>query len=271
MKSNDYGEFVEKFKPKLTTDDCYTPPLVYDAIADWVAAEYSLDRANFVRPFKPGGDYQAETYGMFDIVVDNPPFSILQDICKWYDERGILYFLFAPHQTAISTLKGCSVIITNSEIIYHNGARVRTAFRTNLDPCAIRTAPSLSAAIDAAMEATLAEGRTKLPKYEFPREVLTISKLAHCACYGVDIRFGWNEVEQVRALDCMKQHGKAIFGNGYLMSDEASQRLADAREQAAANRAKAEAEREEEIGFVWLISERERNIIARLSQNAPPK
>ena len=23
---DDYGSFVEKFKPKKTTDDCYTPP-----------------------------------------------------------------------------------------------------------------------------------------------------------------------------------------------------------------------------------------------------
>lgn len=38
-----YEEFVEKFKPKLTTDDCYTPPIVYDAVADWVASEYNLN------------------------------------------------------------------------------------------------------------------------------------------------------------------------------------------------------------------------------------
>lgn len=25
-KHNDYDAFVEKFKPKLTTDDCFTPP-----------------------------------------------------------------------------------------------------------------------------------------------------------------------------------------------------------------------------------------------------
>ncbi len=25
-KSKSYDEFVEKFKPKLTTDDCYSPP-----------------------------------------------------------------------------------------------------------------------------------------------------------------------------------------------------------------------------------------------------
>lgn len=26
----DYEGFVEKFEPKKTTDDCYTPPKIYD-------------------------------------------------------------------------------------------------------------------------------------------------------------------------------------------------------------------------------------------------
>lgn len=30
----DYDGFVNKFKPKLTTDDCYTPQYVYDVIRD---------------------------------------------------------------------------------------------------------------------------------------------------------------------------------------------------------------------------------------------
>ena len=30
-KLEDYEAFVEKFKPKLTTDDCFTPTAVYDA------------------------------------------------------------------------------------------------------------------------------------------------------------------------------------------------------------------------------------------------
>ena len=29
--------FVDKFRHKLTTDDCYTPDAVYDAVADWTA------------------------------------------------------------------------------------------------------------------------------------------------------------------------------------------------------------------------------------------
>ena len=33
---NDYDAFVEKFKPKRTTDDCLTPEPVYNAIRQWV-------------------------------------------------------------------------------------------------------------------------------------------------------------------------------------------------------------------------------------------
>ena len=34
-KATYYDEFVEKFKPKLTTDDCITPPEIYDVVG-WV-------------------------------------------------------------------------------------------------------------------------------------------------------------------------------------------------------------------------------------------
>ena len=51
---------MKKFEAKRTTDDCYTPDVVYDAVAEWVASEYNVSRANFVRPFYPGGDYQNE-------------------------------------------------------------------------------------------------------------------------------------------------------------------------------------------------------------------
>ena len=56
--NEEYNAFVDEFKPKKTTDDCYTPDNVYNAIADWVAAEYHISRDNFVRPFYPGGDYR---------------------------------------------------------------------------------------------------------------------------------------------------------------------------------------------------------------------
>lgn len=60
--NKEYNDFLEKFEPKKTTDDCYTPDLVYNAIAEWVAKEYGLKRDSFLRPFYPGGDYQSFKY-----------------------------------------------------------------------------------------------------------------------------------------------------------------------------------------------------------------
>lgn len=71
--NDEYNDFVEKFEPKKTTDDCYTPEVVYDAIAEWVENRYGVKRSKFMRPFYPGGDYTAEEYKPGSVVVDNPP------------------------------------------------------------------------------------------------------------------------------------------------------------------------------------------------------
>lgn len=60
--NEEYNEFLEKFETKKTTDDCYTPDLVYKALAEWVEKRYGLKRADFLRPFYPGGDYQSFKY-----------------------------------------------------------------------------------------------------------------------------------------------------------------------------------------------------------------
>ena len=57
-----YRDFVEKFKPKKTTDDCYTPEAVYDVVAQYVTDRYGIRREDMVRPFWPGGDYKRFAY-----------------------------------------------------------------------------------------------------------------------------------------------------------------------------------------------------------------
>ena len=47
-----YQLFIDKFKPKKTTDDCYTPSNIYEVVLDWVVNEYGIDRENVVRPFR---------------------------------------------------------------------------------------------------------------------------------------------------------------------------------------------------------------------------
>ena len=41
-KGESYEEFVDKFKPKLTTDDCYTPDPVYNKLLEMVTDRYNL-------------------------------------------------------------------------------------------------------------------------------------------------------------------------------------------------------------------------------------
>ena len=97
---NDYDGFVEKFKPKKTTDDCYTPVPVYSALVKYINENVQcLNGFNIVRPFYPGKDYKAYDYKQNDIVIDNPPFSILSKILDFYIAYDIKFWLFAPHLT----------------------------------------------------------------------------------------------------------------------------------------------------------------------------
>ena len=41
-ENKEYKEFVEKFKPKKTTDDCYTPPNIYEAVVGWCEKNTAL-------------------------------------------------------------------------------------------------------------------------------------------------------------------------------------------------------------------------------------
>ena len=89
----DYDDFVEKFKPKKTTDDCMTPPEVMEVVNSYVERRWGIDRSRFVRPFWPGGDYEHTDYPDGGVVVDNPPFSMLANIKRFYLARHPLLSL----------------------------------------------------------------------------------------------------------------------------------------------------------------------------------
>ena len=92
MKSKSYEEFVEKFAPKKTTDDCYTPPEIYDLVKDWAINEYGWHGRPVVRPFYPGGDFENYNYPDDCVVIDNPPFSIFSKIVRFYKKHDIDFF-----------------------------------------------------------------------------------------------------------------------------------------------------------------------------------
>lgn len=259
-KFNDYDSFVEKFKPKKTTDDCYTPDVVYSAIADWVAHEYGVEKGKFSRPFYPGGDYENEDYSG-KIVVDNPPFSLVSKIIQFYAAHNIPFFLFCP------TLAGpvrysdiCTVIPCGVKITYTNGAEVNTSFVTNLEPHDIlmRTCPELWAVVDRANRENVA--KTSIPRFQLPPEVLTSAQAYHFSERGVSFTLHRNEAVRIARLDSMKETKKDIFGNGWLLSRGATQRRIAAEEEKERNKAKGGTEPD----FVFTLSEREFEIIDSL-------
>ena len=148
---HDYDAFVEKFKPKKTTDDCMTPDNIYNAVVRWAADEYKIDPTKIVRPFWPGGNYEEFDYPDDCIVLDNPPFSILSKIARDYIDNGIKFLLFAPSLTTFTTRNVCHLVVGGS-VEYENGAVVATSFITNLDAAEVRSVPKLYQQIKAANE-----------------------------------------------------------------------------------------------------------------------
>ena len=255
----EYQAFLDKFVPKKTTDDCYTPDLVYEAVAQWVANEYHVAPRHFVRPFYPGGDYQREQYLPDAIVVDNPPFSILSEIIKFYVEKGIRFFLFAPTLTLFSSSSSLvTALPVAASVTYENKANVNTSFVTNLEDPSIRlrSVPSLYRVVKEANDRNLEEQRRELPKYAYPDNVVTSAFVARLSRYGIDFSVSRAESVSIDALDAQKEQGRGIYGMGYLVSERA------AAERAAAERAAAE--RAAAIHFA--LSPREREIVAQLGK-----
>ena len=255
-----YEEFVEKFKPKKTTDDCYTPQEVYDCVADWVEEKYGLDKEAFIRPFYPGGDYENYDYPDGGVVVDNPPFSILSKILQFYAWKEIKYFLFAPALTCGSALRNNRVyddacaILTASDIVYANGAVVQTSFITNLEKeYCMKTEPELAKRLKVVNDTLRKEQRRELPKYIYPYHVVSAALAQRYVKYGVEYAIRKEDAIFIRKLDAQREYKKEIFGTGLLLSERA------AAERAAAERAAA---------HVWELSEREQRLVEMLSKRA---
>lgn len=237
---DDYGAFVEKFKPKKTTDDCYTPPAVYETIKDWACHEFGIDPSKVVRPFYPGGDYESFDYSDGKVVVDNPPFSILSKICTFYRDNHVPFFLFAPNLTIFSTTSrnGAHMLVTGCTIKYANGAIVNTSFVTKL--------------VNDAVKRVRRESRKHLPKYAYPPELLTVTRLNKVGKAGVDFRVKASDVAFTPRLASQKAVKKAIFGGGYLLSEAKAAELKAAELKAA------------EDVTVWHLNDKEKQIIGKL-------
>ena len=242
----DYESFVDKHETKKTTDDCYTPKEVYDVVKNYVGELTDLSDRAIVRPFYPGGDYKNFAYPEDCIVVDNPPFSIITKIVRWYEQAGIDYFLFAPHLTIFDCQASCS-ILTDASIKYANGAVVKTSFVTNI-------VPDLRVWVNADLRQRINDccdtKEHPTEKKSYPDNVINAAAVGKFLSRGINIKIPKSESEYVRNLDELNEAGMRIFGGGMLLSDRIAEIFGNERRNF-----------EREVH----LSEREQKIIERLN------
>lgn len=165
-------------------------------------------------------------------------------------------------------------IVCDAEITYHNGARVKTAFVTNLSEGIVaQTAPELGRRIAIEEKKNVKAQKKQLPKYIYPDHVLTAALMQRYSHWGIDMTIKAEDCTFIRALDSQRAAGKALFGGGLLLSNKAAAERAAA-ERAAAERAAAKrwelSLREQEIvknlggAERWELSPREMQMIERL-------
>ena len=240
-----YDAFTEKFNEDLplTTDDCYTPPEVYDLVRDFVDKNVApLTARKIIRPFFPGGDYEdLKQYPKGCAVIDNPPFSLYSKIVRFYIDHNIDFFLFGPQLSLIVGGADCCFCAFNCIITYENGAKVNTGFVTNMKPgTRIWVEHTLREAIAKAQKA---EATT--PVYDYPPEVISsalLGKIANCG----DLELFSSECQYIHNLDGMKEIDRGLFGGGFLLSRAAAEKARAAAEKARAVKIKL-SPREEEI------------------------
>lgn len=208
---NDYEKFISKFKAAKTTDDCYTPQPIYEAVVDYVFEKAQLPEDTvIVRPFRPGGDYTAEEYPEGSVVIDNPPFSILSKILRFYVARGIKFFLFAPTLTLFSSSSSyCTKVVCGSTVTYANKAKVATSFLTNIyGDNAIICDNELYRRIKEVDDRLKAESAKELQKITYPDNVVNaalLKKIAKRLTFVIP-------AEEIRPIK--SAGGVAIFGGG---------------------------------------------------------
>ncbi|OPG60911.1 hypothetical protein BGL87_08335 [Helicobacter pylori] len=135
----EYETWFNNLKKNVkTSDDTFTPPLVYEEVLKYINEKIiPIDSIEIQRPFYPGGDYQkdAESYNEKSVVIDNPPFSILSEILEFYIKNNIKFFVFANGLTVFHYLnRDVHLLCPYTSIKYDNGAKVNTCFIHNLLP-----------------------------------------------------------------------------------------------------------------------------------------
>ena len=168
-------------------------------------------------------------------------------------------------------------VCTTVSIEYTNGAVVPTSFITNMAAGKkLWVAGDLAEALDVANRRN--QGRAK-PKRKgvmcYTDNVIHGALTSKVSSRGVSVVIRCDECAAIGKLDAQKKVGASVYGGGFLLSEGAAKRWRAAQDEAARRKLKDEAEvfGDSELvrvlsdgRFQWQLSEREREIVARLNK-----
>lgn len=206
-----------------STDECYTPPAVYDTVLDYAVDRYNLQGKHLVRPFIPGGDYQKYVYDKNDVVIDNPPFSMTTKITNWYIDHNIPFFLFINGQYCVSLSRGlhgkATVIVTNANVSFYNKGsekRIKLGFVTNMEPknVIIRGDATLTNRLNGLVT------KKSFKRFHYPENFLKNNDILAALQRNVELKLTTDNCLFEDNLDYHKAHHVAVFGGGYLVNDK---------------------------------------------------
>ena len=206
-----------------STDECYTPPAVYDTVLDYAVDRYNLQGKHVVRPFIPGGDYQRYVYDKNDVVIDNPPFSITTKIAKWYIDRNIPFFLFVNGLYGVSLSRGlhgkATVIVTNANVSFpykDTEKRIKLGFVTNLEPknIIIRGDATLTNRLNGLVT------KKSFKRFHYPDNFLKNNDILTALQRNVELQLTTDNCLFEDNLDYHKSQRVRVFGGGYLVDDK---------------------------------------------------
>lgn len=213
MLQHHYDEWLrtklKNLEGEHTSDECYTPEPLYNYIIDWVFMHTrKADGLEICRPFYPGGDYTKEDYTE-KVVIDNPPFSILSQIVRFYEEHKVPYFLFGPSLTLLATIRGQAtnyIFPHNHDVYYDNGVNVKTGFISNLFDHKIILA--------ADMDLPSGKPKPKKNKVDYPEGIYNSARLSSKA-YNAEKTIYYDDISYTTTLP----DGKRIFGGGIVTNE----------------------------------------------------
>lgn len=145
MQKNESKEFqydpnwaVVKTQKKRSSDECYTPNDLWQNIEKYASKRWHFSQ--YIRPFYPDEDYTQYTD---QLVFDNPPFSILSKIIKFYTDHNVKFILFCPILTS-GKYSYKYRVIAGFNMKAENGVIVKCGLITNLESAGLEADPDLA-------------------------------------------------------------------------------------------------------------------------------